>query len=102
MTAASLAYRPNVGAPAFRRVGAESRLLTAALAFYAVLILSISPLALGALSFDYGDTGGGVLTKFHPATFVICFLVLAAACGTGDPLSAAVRAFGDARRLPFS
>ncbi|WP_439542993.1 VpsF family polysaccharide biosynthesis protein [Hyphomicrobium sp.] len=93
MTAASLAYRPNVRAPHVARASAESRLLTAALAVYAVLILSISPFALAALGFDYGDAGGNVLTKFHPATFFICFLALAAACGTGDPLSAAVRAF---------
>lgn len=93
MTAASLAYRPNIRAPHVTRAGAESGLLTSALAVYALLILSISPFALAALGFDYGDAGGNVLTKFHPATFFICLLALAAACGTGDPLSAAVRAF---------
>jgi hypothetical protein len=93
VTAASLAYRPSIRAPQLTWAGAESRLLTAALAFYAVLILSLSPFALAALGFDYGDAGGSVLTKFHPATFFICLLGIAAACGTGDPLNTVVHAF---------
>jgi hypothetical protein len=89
--AASLAWRPSVARNA--RANAESRLLTVGLALYAVLIVLLSPFALAALGFDYSEAGGSVLTKFHPATFFICFLALAAACGTGDPLNAAVRAF---------
>jgi len=75
---------------------AESRLLTAALALFVVLVLALSPFALTALGFDYSETGGNALTKFHPATLYILSLALLAALATSDPFGAILRALHEA------
>ncbi|HYD15900.1 MAG TPA: VpsF family polysaccharide biosynthesis protein [Hyphomicrobium sp.] len=75
---------------------AESRLLTAAIGLFAVLMLALSPFALSALGYGYSEAGGNALTKFHPSTYYLCALAAFAALATGDPLAATLRALREA------
>lgn len=51
-----------------------------------VLLLTVSPLGLVALGWQYGETGGSPLEKFHPGTFLAIGLFLLVAALRGNPL----------------
>lgn len=57
----------------------DGRLIGLGLALVAVLYLTISPLALGVLGFNYDETGGAFYEKIHPATFLAVGVLLFAA-----------------------
>lgn len=62
------------------------------LGLFVLVILTISPFALSTNGWNYGETGGTALEKMHPATLLAGFLLLAAACVRGNPLSGFVNA----------
>lgn len=97
MITLSARQAPSPRARDMRRVAGESRLFTAALALFVVLVFALSPFALTALGIPYADAGGNALAKFHPATFYICGLALLVALAKGDPLAAVL---GAARENP--
>ena len=53
----------------------------------AIILMTISPLALVSLGLNYDETGGNPLEKIHPATTLAAILVLFAAMSSGNPLS---------------
>ncbi|MCB1522174.1 MAG: VpsF family polysaccharide biosynthesis protein [Hyphomicrobiaceae bacterium] len=53
----------------------------------AIVLLTISPLALVELGLNYDETGGTPLEKIHPATVLASFLVLLAAVSAGNPIT---------------
>lgn len=87
----ALGLRAVAEPSALPRTQGQGLLLTAALALYTILLLTLSPFALAMLGFDYSDTGGTILTKFHPSTPLLCLVVVLAAAGTGNPLGAMVQ-----------
>ena len=62
-------------------------LVSAGRAFIVVSLLAISPLALYMFGWQYFDTGGGPLEKFHPATLVASIVLLMMAMQYGNPLT---------------
>lgn len=75
----------------------------AALAFAIVtLLLMLSPMALGALGWNYDGPGGSGPTRFHPATYLALPTVLLLALRAGNPLAGLATLFlGDARIALF-
>ena len=67
---------------------------SAGLGLLVLLLLTVSPLALMALGWQYGETGGSPIEKFHPATFLAMGLVLLSASHRGNPLSALIATAG--------
>ena len=68
----------------------------------AVLLLAVSPLALYWLGWQYFDTGGSPIEKFHPAVLVTLGLVLLTISANGNPLSGLVSLMDRNRELyPF-
>ena len=65
-----------------------------ALALIVLLLLTVSPLALTALGWNYGEAGGSALEKMHPATLVAAALLVMSAAMRGNPLSAFINALG--------
>lgn len=63
-----------------------------ALAVLTIALFCISFLALAALGWQYGTTGGSPLEKFHPATYIAFALLLIAAALRGNPLTSLVNA----------
>ena len=67
-----------------------------------VLLLAVSPLALYWLGWQYFDTGGSPIEKFHPAVLVTLGLVLAMISAAGNPLSGLIALMDRNRELtPF-
>ena len=67
-----------------------------------VLLLAVSPLALYWLGWQYFDTGGSPIEKFHPAVLVTLGLVLAMISAAGNPLSGLIAMMDRNRELtPF-
>ena len=52
-----------------------------------VLLLCVSPLTLFMFGWQYFDTGGSPLEKFHPATLLALALLLLVASQAGNPIS---------------
>jgi hypothetical protein len=63
------------------------RLFDLGLGLLTILLLTISPLALEGLGWQYDESGGSAIEKLHPATFLASLLVLAAAARRRNPLS---------------
>jgi hypothetical protein len=61
--------------------------LTAGRTVMVVLLIAVSPLALYKFGWQYYDTGGSPLEKFHPATLISIALVLVMSLRFGNPLS---------------
>ena len=61
-------------------------LLTASRTWIVVLLLLVSPLTLYMFGWQYFDTGGSPLEKFHPATLLAAALFLVMAASYGNPL----------------
>lgn len=60
----------------------------------ALLLFTISPLALLEFGWQYGDTGGSPLEKFHPSTLLAVLLIgLAAMTIAPNPLAGLLRLF---------
>ncbi len=55
-----------------------------------VLLLAVSPLALYSFGWQYFDTGGSPIEKFHPATLISGALLLIIACQWGNPIAGAL------------
>lgn len=55
-----------------------------------VLLFSISPFALAALNWQYFDSGGGFIDKFHPSTLIAFALIGLSIVATRNPFSTAV------------
>ena len=53
----------------------DGRVIGLGMALVAVLLLTISPLALLNFGYNYDDTGGSILEKIHPGT-LLAFAVL--------------------------
>ena len=62
-------------------------LVTAGRTFIVVSFLAISPLALFMFGWQYFDTGGSPIEKFHPATLVTGLVFLLLAAQYGNPLT---------------
>jgi hypothetical protein len=78
--------RPINAAPlGFAR--AESGLLSSLQLLTALLLLVLSPLGLLQFGWQYADTGGSPLEKFHPSTFLAAAGVFVAAMAGGNPVS---------------
>ncbi|MFN3483539.1 VpsF family polysaccharide biosynthesis protein [Rhabdaerophilum calidifontis] len=68
----------------------------------ALAMLTISPMALGALGWNYDAPGGSGPTRFHPATYLAATILLLGALRDGNPLTSLGAAFfGDARLALF-
>lgn len=63
-------------------------------AFIVVSLLAISPLALNMFGWQYFDTGGSPLEKFHPATLVAGLVLLMMAAAHRNPLSGLIGIVG--------
>lgn len=64
------------------------------LAIIAVLLLTVSPLALVSLGLNYDEPGGNPLEKIHPATLAAAMTVMLAAIASGNPVSYAIAQTG--------
>lgn len=64
----------------------------------AILLMTISPLALVSFGLNYDEPGGNPLEKIHPATLLAAALVLVAAMNSGNPLTWLI---GNAERHPI-
>lgn len=64
----------------------------------AVILMTISPLALVSFGLSYDEPGGSPLEKIHPATLLAAVLVLFAAMSSGNPLTWFI---GNAERHPI-
>ncbi len=65
----------------------NSRIVGIGLQLIVLLFLTISPLALLMLGWQYEDTGGGPIEKFHPATLLLFAVFLIALSVDGNPLT---------------
>ena len=70
-----------------RAIALPSRLDFLGLALIAILLLALSPLALSQLGWQYFDTGGRPIEKFHPSTLLSGFLLLSIAARNRNPLN---------------
>lgn len=57
-------------------------------------MMTISPMALNAVGWNYDGTGGAGPTRFHPATYLTALLFLVIAFRDGNPLASMIGAFG--------
>lgn len=74
----------------------DARLPGLGLVLVAILLLTISPLALVAFGFSYDDAGGSALEKVHPGT-IAAFLVLGlSALYVRNPLTAMINGLANA------
>lgn len=64
-----------------------------------VLLITVSPLALYKLGWQYFDTGGSPLEKFHPATLIAGALILVMALRSGNPLAGLIDILDQHTRL---
>ncbi len=71
-----------------------STIMSAGRAFIVVSLLAISPLALYMFGWQYFDTGGSPLEKFHPATLVAGAVLLLMATRYGNPLTGLIEIIG--------
>ncbi len=55
-------------------------------ALIVLVLLLVSPLALYQLGWNYFDTGGNPLEKFHPATLLVFALLILISCQSGNPI----------------
>lgn len=65
----------------------DGRVIGLGLALVAVLLLTISPLALLNLGLNYDESGGNIYEKIHPGTFAAIAVLLFAALFQRNPLS---------------
>lgn len=72
------------------QASAIDKLLFAGRMLTTVLLFTISPLALVALDWQYYDTGGSFVDKFHPATIIAFGLIALPFLATRNPFSAAI------------
>jgi hypothetical protein len=74
-----------------------------AIGFLALLIialmLSVSPMALNAIGWNYDGLGAAGPTRFHPSSYLIVLLFLFIALRDGNPLTSAIAAVGHDVRL---
>ncbi|MBN8533079.1 MAG: VpsF family polysaccharide biosynthesis protein [Rhizobiales bacterium] len=81
----------------------QPRLYDGSIGFIAVLIvalmLSVSPMALNALGWNYDGLGGAGPTRFHPASYLTVLLFIFIALRDGNPLASAISALGYDFRL---
>ena len=70
----------------------DSRAFGLTLALVAVLLLTISPLALLALGYNYDDTGGNAFEKVHPGTLLAFALLGACGLMQRNPLTSLLNA----------
>lgn len=64
-----------------------------------LVMLTISPMALTALGWNYEAPGGSGPLRFHPATYLALFLFIAMLLRDGNPLASLLSAFGHDFRL---
>ncbi|MEQ1695374.1 MAG: VpsF family polysaccharide biosynthesis protein [Hyphomicrobiaceae bacterium] len=69
-------------------------LMSAGRAFIVVSLLAVSPLALYMFGWQYFDTGGSPLEKFHPATLAAGLVLLMMAVQYGNPLTGLIEILG--------
>lgn len=63
-----------------------------------VLMMTVSPMALGAIGWNYDAPGGAAAMRFHPATYLAMLLLLVVALRDGNPVASLLATFaGDAR-----
>lgn len=65
----------------------QPRGVATALVVIALLFLFLSPSALLHLGWQYGDTGGSVVEKFHPATWALGLVFAVVLMSCGNPLT---------------
>ncbi|MGL5447209.1 MAG: VpsF family polysaccharide biosynthesis protein [Rhabdaerophilum sp.] len=63
------------------------------------LLLTVSPMALNALGWNYDGVGGAGPTRFHPSTYLAILLFLLIALRDGNPVASILAAFGRDLRL---
>lgn len=63
------------------------------------LMLSVSPMALNALGWNYDGLGGAGPTRFHPASYLTVLLFIFIALRDGNPLASVISALGHDFRL---
>lgn len=63
------------------------RLIAAGLSVVTLLFIAVSPSALLMFGWQYGDSGGTVLEKFHPATLILAVLFAFVLASRGNPVS---------------
>lgn len=69
-------------------------LMPLARAFIVVSLVAVSPLALYMFGWQYFDTGGSPLEKFHPATLAAGLVLVLMAAQYGNPLTGLIEIFG--------
>lgn len=69
-------------------------LMPVARAFIVASLLAVSPLALYMFGWQYFDTGGSPLEKFHPATLVAGLVLVMMAAQYGNPLTGLIEIIG--------
>jgi hypothetical protein len=62
-------------------------------------MLSVSPMGLNALGWNYDGLGGAGPTRFHPASYLTVLLFIAITLRDGNPLASAISALGHDFRL---
>lgn len=87
-----------IPAPA-SRTPAFDRLIHRLAILLALVMLTISPMALTALGWNYEAPGGSGPLRFHPATYIVLFLFIAMLLRDGNPLASLLSAFGHDVRL---
>jgi hypothetical protein len=63
------------------------------------LLLTVSPMALNALGWNYDGVGGAGPTRFHPSSYLTILLFLVIAFRDGNPLASALAAIGQDLRI---
>jgi hypothetical protein len=63
------------------------------------LMLSVSPMALNAIGWNYDGLGAAGPTRFHPSSYLIVLLFLVIALRDGNPLTSVISAVGHDVRL---
>jgi hypothetical protein len=67
-----------------------------------ILLLTLSPMALGAIGWNYDAPGGAGPTRFHPSSYLALLMFLMVAIRDGNPLTSLLLVFGrDPRLLLF-
>lgn len=63
------------------------------------LLMTVSPMALNAIGWNYDGLGGAGLTRFHPSSYLIVLLFVLIALCDGNPLASVISALGHDLRI---
>lgn len=83
----------TIAEPSQSDTSALAALTAAGRTFIAISLLAISPLALYMFGWQYFDTGGGPVEKFHPATLAAAGVLMLMAAAYGNPLTGLLEIF---------